>query len=86
MNITIQQTESLTGIPLVLIWLGEKQVILKEDEFKNLKEEISSFNKEVATELPVKEQIEKTYKHKITNEKEIECSMKIEDYSIIKKF
>ena len=58
MNITIQKAETLDNKPLILIWFGERQVVLKENEFKDLKENIKSFEtgeKETALEVSVQE-------------------------------
>lgn len=43
MEITIQPTKSSTGAPRVSIWFGNKQVILNENEFESLKNNIDSF-------------------------------------------
>lgn len=43
MEITIQKSETLDNKPLVLIWFGDRQVVLKENEFEDLKENIKSF-------------------------------------------
>lgn len=61
MNITIQPTESLTGTPLISIWFGNKQVILQEDEFKRLKEEISSSSKEAVSEVTTQEWLKNNF-------------------------
>lgn len=42
-EITIQKSESREGKPLVLIWFGDKQVLLNKDEFESLKNNIDSF-------------------------------------------
>lgn len=62
MEITIQKAETLDNKPLTLIWFGDIQVALKENEFENLKENIKLFEvdeKETALEVPVQEQLSK---------------------------
>ncbi len=57
MEITIQKAESQDDKQLVLIWFGDKQVMLNQDEFKGLKENIRLFeNNGTAQEVLVQEQ------------------------------
>ena len=60
MQIAIRKSETLDNKPLVSIWFGDRQVVLKQGEFQELKENISLFeldNKETAPEVPVQEQL-----------------------------
>ena len=59
MNIIIQKLETLNNKPFIEIWFEDKQVVLKEDEFENLKDHIELFEKntkDTAFEAPVQEQ------------------------------
>jgi len=56
LEITIQKVESLDKKTLASIWFGDKQIMLNEDEFENLKENIELFNNRTAQEVPVREQ------------------------------
>ena len=50
MKITIQNARTLDSKALILIWLGDKQVVMSKDEFNILKEEIKLFETGEKTE------------------------------------
>ncbi|OOM79405.1 hypothetical protein CLPUN_16290 [Clostridium puniceum] len=60
MQIVIQKTETLDNKSLFLIWFGDRQIALKEEELEELNENIRLFelnDKGAAPKVPIQEQL-----------------------------